>query len=116
MTYYKKSTEIREVIDPAKLPGVTLRLGESLTHEGLILWTQGNNKDAEERFARGRGIWEGASRSNTASAGTSPRFSLGNLKINWSGSLMSTGAGKKRSYSWNSALPVYEEYLRRRAK
>ena len=30
MTYYKKSTEIREKIDPAKLPGVTLRLGELL--------------------------------------------------------------------------------------
>jgi hypothetical protein len=39
-------------IDPAKRPGATIRLAESLINEGVIHWNQDDNSRAEDRFRR----------------------------------------------------------------
>jgi tetratricopeptide (TPR) repeat protein len=112
MTYFQKCTKVREGIDPAKLPGVTLRLGESLSNEGLMLWTQQNYTDAEARFH----CAEEKLRSvppEQHSLGGNVDLSLGTLKIVWSGALMATARLDEAIDQVDSALPGVEDYLRK---
>jgi serine/threonine protein kinase len=112
MTYFHESTKIRERIDPAKLPGVTLRLGETLSNEGLILWSLGNNTDAEARFRRAEKTLRSVP-PEQRNLGGNVDLSLGTLKIVWSGSLMSTARFEEAIVQVDSALPGVEEYLRK---
>ena len=52
MTYYEKSTGIRELIDPSKIPNPTARLAESLTNEGVNLWQINKLSEASEKLSR----------------------------------------------------------------
>jgi serine/threonine protein kinase len=110
MTYFHECTKIREHIDPAKLPGVTLRLGDSLSNEGLILWSQGNNTDAQARFRRAEKTLLSVP-PEQHSLGGNVDLSLGTLKIVWSGSLMSTARLYEAIDQVDSALPGVEDYL-----
>jgi tetratricopeptide (TPR) repeat protein len=51
-TEFQKAIKIRRPIDPRKLPGVTQKLVQTITNEGLTYWNEGNNSEAANSFRR----------------------------------------------------------------
>jgi eukaryotic-like serine/threonine-protein kinase len=90
MKSYRRSTVIRQHIDPVKLPGVNLRLAESLMHEGLI-YTQEKEHSAAERNFRDAETLLLAVPADQRSIGGNVNVSLGLVYSNWSLLLLVTG-------------------------
>ena len=111
MPYYQKSTAIRERIDPSRLPGVTLRLAESIVNEGVVLWGETKITPAEEKFRRAGQLLLSMSPEERPSRGNRDN-SLGLLYVNWSGLLHMSGRYQEAVAQADAGLSRLEPYLR----
>jgi serine/threonine-protein kinase len=87
LTHYEAATRIRKAIDPLKLPGVTLRIAESLVNEAVVMWNR-------EEFEKAADILHGAERilldipPEQRNDGGNWVGSLCHVYTNWGGVLM----------------------------
>jgi tetratricopeptide (TPR) repeat protein len=84
MTYYEKSTGIRELIDPSKFPNLTARLAESLTNEGVNLWQINKLSEASEKLSRAEKLLLSIEKEKTKPADNIPVI-LGQVNLIWGG-------------------------------
>jgi len=85
LSYCERCSAIRGGIDPTKLPGVKLRLGESLMNEGVILWGE-DKAEAEKRFQRAEKALLSVP-SEQRNVGGNVDLAFGMLYVNWGGML-----------------------------
>jgi serine/threonine protein kinase len=83
---YRKGIEIRERIDPAKLPGVTSRLAGSLMNEGVMFCSEQRIDEAEASFRRAEERLQSMSQ-NEHVAAEDFVSRLSQLYMNWGGML-----------------------------
>ena len=81
MTQYQEVTRIRRSIDPRRLPGITLRLAESLTNEAMVLWGQ-NHSQADHTFREAERIMLSIPPDHR-DKGDNIALSLGRIYANW---------------------------------
>ena len=83
---YRQASEIREHLDPVKLPGVTPRLAGSLMNEGVMFWKEQKISEAEGRFSRAEKVLlEISPEERVAAEDYESKCSL--LYMNWGGML-----------------------------
>ncbi len=88
--HYRKAIEIRERIDPSKLPGVTQRLAQTLMNEGVVLWGEKSHSPAEERFHQAEKKLLSLPPDQLDPDGNTD-VALGLLYMNWGGMLFMLG-------------------------
>jgi serine/threonine-protein kinase len=81
---YRRAVEIRDMLDPAKLPELRERQAGSLMNEGVVLWNLNQFADAVERFERVEKVLLSVPEEQLNVVG-----GLGQLYMNWSGVLLS---------------------------
>jgi tetratricopeptide (TPR) repeat protein len=111
LTYYEKSTAIRERIDPSRLPGVTPRLAESIMNEGVMLWGQSKITQAEEKFQSAEKILLSIRPEERFTQGNGDP-ALGMVYMNWSGMLHLSGNYKEAIARADAGLSRIEPYLK----
>ncbi len=89
LVHYQKAIEIRERIDPVRLPGVSIKLAESLINLGIVLWRSQKHSAAEQRFRRAEELLLSADTKILAPADV-VSF-VGHVNVNWSGMLHGVG-------------------------
>ena len=82
LLHFQQAIEIRQRIDPMRLPGVRMKLAESLINQGNLQWHSRNYPAAEQSSVGPR----------KSCCPTTPRFSLPVMSLAWSAPSMSTGA------------------------
>jgi len=111
LVYFQKSTAVRERIDPAKLPGITIRIAQTLINEGVVLWHLARNKDAEERFLRAEKILLSIP-VDQGDAYHTVGGSLGDLNASWSGMLLQSRRFREAIARTDAGLSRLEPYLK----
>jgi eukaryotic-like serine/threonine-protein kinase len=111
LRYYHKSTIIRESIDPARLPGVTPRLAESIMNEGVMLWGQLKITQAQQKFQNAEKILLSIRPEERFSQGSGDS-ALGMLYMNWSGMLHLTGHFQEAIAQADAGLSRVEPHLK----
>jgi eukaryotic-like serine/threonine-protein kinase len=108
--HYQKSIEIRERIDPKRLPGVSINLAQSLINLGIALWHTQKHPAAEQRFHRAEEILL----SDDTKALTPGHVAslVGPLQVNWSGMLHAIGRNNEAVAHADAGLSRLEPYLR----
>ena len=79
--HYRKAIEIRDRLDPAKLPGLFQRHAETLTNDGVTLWNMNETAQALARFRQVEEL------TLAIPAEQRNNVSFGRLYLNWSGVL-----------------------------
>jgi len=110
MVHYQEATKIRKRIDPSKLPGVTLRLANSLMNEGVILWGQ-NPLQAEKRFQEAERLLLSIPLDHR-DEGDNSVISLGSINMNWGGMLKTLRRFDESIARSDAGLKQVEPYLR----
>jgi eukaryotic-like serine/threonine-protein kinase len=110
LVYYQKAIEIRERIDPARMPGVSIRLAESLINLGNVHWHTQKQRAAEEDFRRAEKILLSGDAKSLSSAQLA-RF-VGQVNVNWSGMLHSVGRCNEAIGRADVGLSRLEPYCR----
>jgi eukaryotic-like serine/threonine-protein kinase len=109
---YHRSAEIRQRIDPVKLPGVTLRLAESVMHEGLIQWQSDEHAEAGRKFQAAESLLLSVPE-HQRSLGGNVDLSLGVVYVNWSGMLNTRGLVDEAIEKTGAGITRIEDYLKR---
>jgi tRNA A-37 threonylcarbamoyl transferase component Bud32/tetratricopeptide (TPR) repeat protein len=107
---YQEATKIRRQIDPAKLPGVTLRLADSLLNEGLVLWGR-NNFQAEEKFREAEALMLSIP-PDRRDDGSNSVLAFARIYVNWGGVLNSMNRLDDAITRSDAGLKILEPYLR----
>ncbi len=108
---FQKAIEIRENIDPARLPGVTLFLAESLINKGVVLWGSRKFALAEEIFRRAEGLLISLA-AGPEKPNVGVTFCMAELYLNWSGMLHTIGRAKESIARADLGLELVEPYVR----
>jgi eukaryotic-like serine/threonine-protein kinase len=108
--YYQKAIEIRERIDPVRLPGVSIRLAEALINLGNVHWHTQKHRAAEEDFRRAEKLLL----SDDARVLSSAQFAhfVGQVNVNWSGMLHTGGRCNEAIARADVGLSRLEPYCR----
>jgi serine/threonine protein kinase len=87
---FRKGIELRRRIDPAQLPGVTIRLAQALISEGLCLWQDQDMTPAEDAFRQAEQLLLAAA-PKISLPNDNIDVTLGQLYVNWGGMLPNSG-------------------------
>ena len=107
---FKIATDIRERIDPSKLPGVTWRLASSIVNEGVIFWNTGHESDAEERFCRAEVLLLSIP-TERRNVGGQFDLLLAQVYLNWCGMLQLSKRCEEAVKRTDTGLSWIEPYL-----
>jgi eukaryotic-like serine/threonine-protein kinase len=110
LVYHQKAIEIRERIDPARLPGVSIRVAESLINLGNLLWHTQKHSAAAQSFRRAEKLLL-ADDTGVLSPAQVARC-VGNLNVNWSGMLHMIGRFNDAITRADAGLFRLEPYCR----
>jgi tetratricopeptide (TPR) repeat protein len=110
--HHERAIEIRERIDPARLPNVKIALAESLINLGLNRWQINKHGRAEQSFRRAEALLlEGSA--NVRSATANVVVPLGQVYANWSGMLHIINRDSEAIAKAEAGIGQLEAYLRR---
>ena len=109
--HYQKAIEIRERIDPTRLPGVRVTLIQSLINLGVALWGTGENSQAEESFRRAEDILASEAKDHREPVGKVALLAA-QLNLNWSGMLHLLGRDTEAIERADAGLSRLAPYLR----
>jgi eukaryotic-like serine/threonine-protein kinase len=109
--HHQKAIEIRERIDPPRLPGVSRMLAGSLTNLGVILWGTKEYSQAEASFRRAEDILR-TKGNDVREPVENVAISVGQLNVNWGGMLLQLGRFSEVIAKADSDLNQLESYLR----
>ncbi len=110
ITEHQTAIAIRERIDPERVPGVRIRLGESLINLGNALWHKGDLAKAEECFRRADLVLVSGD-ARLLSRTDAARFA-GNLNVNWGGMLLGASRHNEAIARADAGLKLLEPYCR----
>ena len=104
--HYRKAIEVRQALDPSKLPGLVQRHVETLVNDGVTLWDMQQIQEAEARFRQAEKL--------ELAIPTEQRnnISFGKLYLNWSGMLYQSKHFEKAIERATVGLNLVEPYLR----
>ena len=88
--HYQRAIEIRERIEPSKLPGVSNRLAQTLINLGVVHWHAQDYSRAEQRFRRAEGLLLSAAL-DAREPGEHIDVDIGQVNVNWGGMLHTLG-------------------------
>ncbi len=109
MVQYREATKVRKRIDPSKLPGVALRLAQSLSNEGIVLWGH-DLAQAENRFKEAALLVLPVPPDDHVSEGDRA-YTYGLVMVNWSGVLNDMKRYDDAINRSAAGLKIVEPYL-----
>jgi eukaryotic-like serine/threonine-protein kinase len=110
LVHYQKAIEIRERIDPVRMPGVSRRLAESLINVGIVFWQTQKYAAAEQSFRRAEELL--LSDDVKVLAPAEVVSFVGQLNVNWSGMLHAVGRCNEAIARADAGLSRLEPYCR----
>jgi tetratricopeptide (TPR) repeat protein len=110
LVHYQKAIETRERIDPVRLPGVSMKLAQSLINVGIVLWRTQKHSAAEQSFRRAEELLLSADTKVLAPADV-VSF-VGHVNVNWSGMLHGVGRCDEAITRADVGLSRLEPYCR----
>jgi tetratricopeptide (TPR) repeat protein len=110
LVHYQKAIEIRERIDPVRLPGVRRSLAESLINLGIVFWRTQKYAVAEQSFRRAEELL--LSDDAKVLAPAEVVGFVGHVNVNWSGMLHEVGRCNEAITRADVGLSRLEPYCR----
>ncbi len=107
--HHEKAIEIRERIDPTRLPQVKIALAESLINLGHNLWQIQKHERAEQSFRRAEKLLL----AGVGSATENVACPIGQVYTNWSGMLHAIQRDSEAIAKAEAGIGQLEAYLRR---
>jgi tetratricopeptide (TPR) repeat protein/predicted Ser/Thr protein kinase len=110
LVHYQKAIEIRQRIDPVRLPGVSRKLAESLINLGIAFWRIQKYPAAEQSFRRADELL--LSDDAKVLAPAEVVSFVGHVNVNWSGMLKAVGRCNEAIARADAGLSRLEPYCR----
>ncbi len=113
MVHYEESIRIRSGIGASKMPGVTLRIAESLMNQGVIFWSQKQDpSQAEKRFQEADRLLLSIPPDHRDDGGNAD-IAFGRIDVSWSGMLNTVRRFDESITRSEAGLREIEPYLKR---